>query len=199
MTRRWLHRASMAGLAAFVAAMIACNANTRFEVLQFFFDGVDPPEGYVLPDKPADADQATTSPLRQTMAAGRAPLTPRPTPLPIISTHPAVEEGKNCRTCHDPSRGLAAVDKETRICDRCHEAERKQNNWNHGPINLGNCLPCHRAHGSPYPHLLDQPIPELCLHCHTESEPGAQTEHDFKNLTPELRDCLKCHDPHRTE
>jgi predicted CXXCH cytochrome family protein len=82
---------------------------------------------------------------------------------------------------------------DARLCDRCHGEQRQREGWNHGPINLGTCIPCHRAHESPYPHLLDRPVPQLCLHCHVDALEIMPQYHQVADL----EDCTQCHDPHR--
>lgn len=200
MSFRFGHRAIGVCLFIFLLmALGACNAGTRYKMLSFFFDGVPPPRGY--PARPgSQLEEKTTSTLRAAMAAGarrRAPAAV-PTALPIVSTHPPVAN-KQCDQCHDTRRGLALFANEIQLCDRCHGKMRKEKKWNHGPINLGSCLPCHRAHDSPYPHLLDKPIPALCLGCHEEPSLGKCPRGNPDKIPPKAAKCIDCHDPHRIQ
>jgi predicted CXXCH cytochrome family protein len=128
---------------------------------------------------------------------GRPPppkATARPGPPPIVSTHKPVADHQ-CRMCHQSNRGYyEPIGVDEQLCDRCHKDLRLSQGWNHGPINLGTCLPCHRAHESPYPHLMDRPLPELCLLCHAEDVDRTPKYHQV----PNLNQCTACHDPHRT-
>jgi predicted CXXCH cytochrome family protein len=106
---------------------------------------------------------------------------------------------QQCLVCHDETSGLlpeAQVSR--RFCDQCHGRQRREENWNHGPVNLGDCLPCHRAgHEAPYPRLLDMPIPELCEYCHNEQAKKQMPFHKAKVLLVDIDNCVACHDPHR--
>ncbi len=167
----------------FVSAA-ACAPATRQRVLTFFFDGVPG----------AGGEMAATGP--EAPSRYRPKVTPLATPVPVVmvSVHAPVFQRK-CNTCHDPMRGLEPREQGMKLCDECHGEERKAKQWNHGPINLGTCVPCHRAHESQYPHLLQQPVPDLCTDCH---------RHDFGmdaayHAVPDLGNCTRCHDAHRTD
>ena len=91
------------------------------------------------------------------------------------------------------SSGFAPGAKDAALCDRCHKEQRIREGWDHGPINLGTCVPCHRPHESEYPYLLEKPMPDLCLDCHgTEME-----KYQFYHAVPDVSNCSTCHDPHR--
>jgi predicted CXXCH cytochrome family protein len=174
----------------------ACAASTRYDVLTFFFDGVPPPEGaYVLdveslqlPDKPR-GKFASSEPMDVPAAA-----------IPA-SVHAPFQKNE-CRSCHDISKGLQAGSITIQMCDTCHGEQRRESGWDHGPMNLGTCLPCHKAHSSQYPRLLSQPIPDLCVYCHwSEDSEGGTFEHltEIDAGEKDLNACLDCHDPHRVE
>lgn len=187
MKRMPTRRAARAiGLGLLTLGLLACSPATRLTVLSFFFDGV--PGGKPMPAGAAAARPSASSPFHPE----RAVATPRPTPPPIVSTHKPVVERK-CGLCHETGAGYTPIALDERLCDRCHKAKRDKEGWNHGPINLGTCIPCHRAHESPYPHLLDQPLPELCLTCH----PDTLTRQAPHHKVADIRSCTACHDPHR--
>jgi predicted CXXCH cytochrome family protein len=97
----------------------------------------------------------------------------------------------------------------------------------HGPVASGWCVACHDPHKSPNPSLLRYaPAARLCLQCHERSELAASTEphlakapgeaytpaaprtrrayrvfekveEERQSLAPVVKDCTRCHDPHR--
>jgi predicted CXXCH cytochrome family protein len=175
-----------------IALMIvmACASKRRYEVLSFFFDGVPSPEGTTQTET---RRSFRISPFRaslESLAAARTPV-PKPQAPPIVSIHKPVAE-KKCLECHDTSAGLQPFARNEALCDKCHLEERIREGWDHGPINLGLCVPCHRAHESPYPYLLEQPVPQLCLICHVEDMDRKESYHEVSFVN----DCTACHDPH---
>lgn len=178
--------ARLLGLAALASALLACSPATRVKVLGFLFDGVPgAPSARPAPSSDAAQRQALYHP------AG-AVATPRPTPLPIISTHRPVAE-RHCRECHQTEGRFVPIEMTEQLCDKCHKAQREREKWDHGPINLGTCVPCHRSHESPYPHLLDQPEPEVCLQCHKDDLQRPVQAHQGPAAQ---KGCTTCHDPH---
>lgn len=183
MTPHVQRRGSLAlGLGLLGILLLACSPATRFKVLHFFFDGV--PDG--KPKK--HAPQRPPSPYHPL----RAPRKPAPAALSIVSTHKPVAE-RQCRQCHESGGSFVPIVVDEKLCDKCHRVTREREGWNHGPINLETCLPCHRAHESPYPHLLDLPLPELCLTCHKDDLQSKRKYHQVPNISQ----CMACHDPHR--
>jgi predicted CXXCH cytochrome family protein len=99
--------------------------------------------------------------------------------------------------------------------------------WLHGPVASGWCVTCHDPHKSRNPGLLRHaPAARLCLQCHERSElaesaethlPKApeeayapavprrrrphrlaqKTAEERQSLAPVVKDCTRCHDPHR--
>jgi predicted CXXCH cytochrome family protein len=179
---RW---GQLAGLLLAMTIILACAPATRHKVLCFFFDGV--PDGKT-PSGGAVAKVREPSVFHPLVA----PYKPRPTPLPIVSVHKPVQE-RRCNVCHETERGYMPISMDEALCDRCHKEQRLREGWDHGPINLGTCIPCHRAHESPYPHLLDKPVPQVCMICHLEDIERKRKEHQVANINQ----CTACHDPHR--
>ena len=178
-------------LAALIA--IACSRERRYAVLNFLFDGVPPPRE--APDRSASTgDRATTPTLMGTLPViGRYATTPT-----SGSLHRGMSR-EDCLVCHDRRKGLEpSVEIKRAFCDRCHGEQRRRENWNHGPINLGDCAPCHRGgHTAPAEPLLDEKIPDLCFYCHQEGEEDEARFHRAGTLRVDLRNCITCHDPHR--
>src|SRR5690606_14426887 len=110
----------------------------------------------------------------------------------VRSVHKPYQE-RQCSQCHDMTRGTGDIAHDASLCDKCHYEDRRRGGWDHGPINLGTCVPCHTPHNSEHEKLLALPIPDLCLTCHIEETPTRQEYHDV----PNFNDCVACHDPHR--
>lgn len=190
MNRTW----TFAALAVGISALWACSAGTRHEALTFFFDGAPP-----LGGEEQSADSAEDEATSPTLSVKRFPE--RKVAFPNASRHAPYRRGQ-CHGCHDPARGLMNVAVGVELCDPCHGEQRKNERWDHGPIALGACAPCHRTHSSPHPALLDKPIPELCVYCHGKGEDGeASFSHRTgagieAEKTGNMEDCSSCHAPH---
>lgn len=182
---RWRHGPLLLLL---MAGMLACAPAPRYRVLSFFFDGVPDP------DAPTTSTQVTHR--RRPYALPHRPARPITVPaaLPYVSQHKPYAE-RQCDGCHDLTSGNESMTAGMGLCDRCHEEQRVRERWSHGPINLGMCTPCHKAHESPYPHLLEEPLPALCQRCHEDSMDRIPKYHEV----PELGQCTRCHDPHTSK
>jgi predicted CXXCH cytochrome family protein len=183
----WIVCASVAWL----MLLGACAPATRMRVLTFFFDGVPGAE----PDAGPKHRQKRSAFMQEALplALGKPrPAIKVPAALPIVSRHQPVEK-KQCQECHDVGASFAPLGRDAALCDRCHQPQRLREGWSHGPINLGQCIPCHRAHESPYEHLLSKPVPELCMDCHQDEMDRKRVYHDIADLNR----CVACHDPHR--
>jgi predicted CXXCH cytochrome family protein len=174
--------------------VVACSSEARYHVLSFFFDGVPSPPGVGEHEIGAQAafprPYTSFGPGQPVVAGLEKPAAAR---LLIQSVHEPVRENR-CQACHKPPfRYDEMPPPDARLCDECHLEKRQEEGWDHGPINLGTCIPCHVPHRSQYPHLLDKPIPDLCLLCHKEDLERPEDYHDV----PNINDCIACHDPHR--
>lgn len=167
---------------------MACAPTTRYRVLSFFFDGVPPPPGMEIAEPMGPGE--SISPFRAALQA--MPRAELPDVAQIVSVHAPYAE-RQCSECHGSVMTLDAIPRDAALCDRCHLEQRVEEGWNHGPINLGTCVPCHRPHNSIYPHLLEQPVPALCLWCHADEMQRPTEYHDVPNVDA----CLECHDPHK--
>ena len=177
----------LAGALGLLAAA-ACAPEQRYDTLSFFFDGVPPPPGVL----PAEPDPAAASRHDVVTEVGFTPVVQRPTSLqPVVYVHTPVRR-RECRECHDTAGTMAVLGNGAQLCDKCHYEQRVREGWDHGPINLGTCIPCHAAHSSPYEHLLEQPLPGLCLECHQADMDRNEEYHTIPNVDA----CTECHDPH---
>jgi len=173
--------------AAFLMALAACQPAVRYRTLSFFFDGVPDPNAPQAPSHTQTREAALYHPEPR--------ATPdRPIPPPIVSVHKPYAENQ-CQQCHDMSKRFVPMAVDPTLCDKCHKEQRIREGWDHGPVNLGTCIPCHSRppHDSIWPHLLAKPVPDLCLDCHLEDVTRVAAYH----LVPELPQCTLCHDAHR--
>ena len=208
--RRRLVRA--AGMLWGLLALSACTVPTRHEVLLFLFDGVpeSPRQSVesladVRPPEPETVSLALPPPLpfadgtASATLAAREPAARRRISDNSQGQHHFEMAQRQCLVCHDQNRGMEPVSRvERRFCDQCHQEQRLIDGWNHGPINLGQCLPCHvGGHEAPYPKLVTKPVAELCDHCHGEGGGKRMPFHKTDVLRVDIHDCTVCHDPHR--
>jgi len=113
--------------------------------------------------------------------------------------HGPVASG-DCAGCHVAHRSLEEDLLRVAprgLCTPCHDlqelASRADPNAKlHGPVAAGECMVCHQAHGGEGAGFLRRPAHALCRQCH-----GLR---DLSAKHPELegRECVQCHDPHRT-
>lgn len=189
-------RVAMALGCALVACVVAaCAPESRYRTLSFLFDGVPAPSGMAVDFPIGEAEEGR--PAYRTIFNGGLSLAAKgeiPAPKVVFkSIHKPVAENR-CLECHDPSIGFDKMPAhDAGLCDKCHLEQRQREGWDHGPINLGACIPCHVAHESPNEHLLSKPVPDLCLTCHKEDLERPETYHDVPNID----ECVACHNPHR--
>lgn len=105
---------------------------------------------------------------------------------------------KNCLECHAVhganNRFFLLESEDVKLCDRCHDKDRKDNAFKHGPYDRGLCLACHTPHNSDNDHLLVEPPEQFCFMCHEEmadNSKGAISVHE-----PYVKDCNGCHSAH---
>ncbi len=162
--------------AAFAAVLVlaGCAANTRHEVLAFFFDGVPAPRAA----QAAGAEQA----------AARPPGVPRPG----ASKHVPYAE-KQCDACHDAKATHALVKKGDTLCFECHQLNLAKAVV-HSAIGASGCTGCHDPHTSRYPHLLAADGDQVCFACHDKDTLDKEETHRDRPST-----CLSCHEPHASD
>jgi predicted CXXCH cytochrome family protein len=182
-----------AGAVSLCLLVVACSPAARFRVMNFLFDGVPPPPGSEVPGQvPSSSNQRPLSPFAQGLRGIAGQERQMAAPRVVVSVHQPYAERK-CSECHDNTRGLDDMSHDATLCDKCHVDQRKEEGWDHGPINLGTCVPCHVPHDSTYDHLLYAAVVDVCIGCHAEVVPGSPEYHDV----PNFNDCVACHDPHR--
>ena len=192
--KRRLRHVLLFGAAGLLAALVVagCAPASRYRVLSFFFDGVPVPAGV----EPRPGYESSRTVQRQSSfraALAQLPAPPPPPPAVVYrSIHQPVVENR-CRFCHNPNAPMDEIVHDATLCDACHGDQRREEGWDHGPINLGTCIPCHVSHKSPYDSLLTEPMPDLCLHCHDREGLAEPDYHQVETYDQ----CTTCHDPHR--
>jgi predicted CXXCH cytochrome family protein len=79
------------------------------------------------------------------------------------------------------------------MTSECH-TDLRELTFNHGPLNLGQCVPCHEPVGNRHVFAeRERSGPQMCLTCHEQPAPQAHVHAPF------AADCMACHDPHGGE
>lgn len=103
-----------------------------------------------------------------------------------VDTHPELEKGQHCSTCHELHTGKTRLYlKQAEVLALCGTCHQDHSEFAH-PMGRGvldrsrrgrtvDCLSCHDPHGTAYPSMLvaDQRR-DLCVRCHTDSMMGHQ-------------------------
>ena len=177
--RPWVRIAQSVALAAGIVAaigagLIGCgDSGAQYRVLSVFFEGVPKPGQESVPPTGGAPGGVVAAP-----------------PQPAIFYH-AAYENRLCLPCH--SEPGYQVSPAKTACGACHKAyfQVQSNEWQHGPVAVGQCGFCHLPHTSPYPHLLTRPVPDLCFQCH-DRHTLAKPYH----ATTGNQSCTACHDSH---
>lgn len=101
-----------------------------------------------------------------------------------------------CAQCHEIASEefeLRAEPRELCSMEGCHESFEEEPPYLHGPVAVGECLPCHRPHSSAMYGLLTSADPDLCSSCHARLLTCPVAE-----LFESTR-CASCHEPHGGE
>lgn len=174
--------AVVAAILSAILSLLSCTERGRHATLAFFFDGVP------------SIDQASAAGAGPNAAPGAR----KAVPAPVQIIHRRMDR-KDCSGCHNGAQGFQPTyEVSLQVCDRCHGARRVGEGWNHGPLNLGQCLPCHTSgHGSGNPHLLSKPVQEICLYCHDREDLDKNINHRIAGWSDGEVNCLGCHKPHK--
>ncbi len=128
-----------------------------------------------------------------------------------------VEFTQSCETCHGPGGAHAAGDtaailnpakaggeKASAACLSCHAGEKRRLFWE-GSVHqskAGDCMTCHKVHGTHEKLLKKEGEADLCISCHREVGAALlkRSKHPLRNSA--ARDhrgqmkCSSCHNPH---
>lgn len=117
--------------------------------------------------------------------------------------HAPVKDG-DCASCHvqrvkeHPQKGAKSFELSAKggaLCKECHEGIGKKR-FLHAPVKDGDCVACHKPHGSNERYLLDvgDDRAPLCLNCHE----AAPFKAKFMHGPAAVGSCNACHDPHES-
>lgn len=121
------------------------------------------------------------------------------------TVHAPVKE-MDCLGCHERRTTLhpgksekpsfALIEEGAALCYQCHD-NLSRGRGVHMPVREGECLSCHRPHGSSFPFLLEvgENQRDLCFECHDRDTFEQGVGHGPVSLGV----CTYCHDPHRSK
>lgn len=163
--------------------MISCNPNKNYQTLSFFFDGV--------PNPTLNSDLNDTTKTETESFKIRNLKMDKETEKYI---HKGYKKNE-CGCCHDVDHAYRLIERQPKLCYKCHENFKNQYKYLHGPVAAGYCTACHHPHQSSNEKILVIEIEKLCIHCH---EPGDVSQNPtHKNLGNV--NCISCHNSHGGE
>lgn len=125
------------------------------------------------------------------------------------TVHPAADGGcLDCHTAEDPQiekhqedpdsfkEFKFPVSEDEVLCFACHEDNKTNRKYVHGPVASGDCVQCHNPHASDNSFMLKNDTVNLCKTCHSEMNNVSQFKHQHQ---PVNDDCTACHDPHGSD
>jgi predicted CXXCH cytochrome family protein len=101
-----------------------------------------------------------------------------------------------CSECHElvpPASDESKMVLITDFCLKCH-AELLSDEYVHGPISVGGCLPCHDFSSKPDRYELKSKGSSLCYICHADKKAELEKENLHGPVATGF--CVLCHDPH---
>jgi predicted CXXCH cytochrome family protein len=153
-------------------AFSGCSPETRYETLNFFFDGV-----------PVPGELKTGAKDRRRR---------EPSDVPIFRKH-GPYAAKMCEACHRQGGGDLIMPVEE-LCLNCHDLDLQKRKI-HGPVAAGGCRVCHHPHGSGKAFMLVSEPADFCFFCHDKAEVLSRDTHKAAaGMT-----CTECHDPHSSD
>ncbi len=162
--------------------LVSCSPRLSHTMLNFFFDGVPPPEKV---NSQQSNDMVSMSALKQSGSVERGGSYKNKYFL-----HQPYE-AKFCTACHKENNLAEMIAPEEKLCNHCHDSYDGSYQVIHGPVDAGMCLTCHDPHMSAYPGMLKNESSGLCSICHVKDQ-LSETVHG-----PEMDiNCIDCHDPH---
>ncbi len=167
-------------LFVFLFLFSACSSS-NYEILSFFFDGVSDPNEQKIETKEVAVD---SSGIKK-----REEILKKATPKFVFH---GPYRAKLCNDCHNVEQGFKLLEKEPKLCYKCHEKFEETATILHGPVAAGFCSECHHPHRSKNEFLLLEAGQDLCYKCHDKADIKEIEKHsDIKD-----ENCITCHDPH---
>jgi len=164
----------------FLLVLVLCSG-CQDKWLRIFLDGVPEPE-----IQEEAASEQTVQPQAEQPAAQEA----KPAII-MASRHPDYV-ARRCDRCHDIKSVNYLTSEKREICFSCHQREKFEGTFIHGPVAVGDCLVCHHPHESINGKLLQLAGNDLCFKCHRSEKLSQVEEHSRMEDTG----CLVCHLPH---
>lgn len=164
----------------FLLLLWCCSPEAKYKTLKIFFDGV--------PDPQATEEQKEEQPAKKSSSALKQPATT------MKSRHSDYEQ-KRCSRCHDTTSANYLAAERKKVCFLCHKEDDFRGAFVHGPVAVGDCLPCHHPHESEHPKLLKAAGESLCFKCHKPDHVMVSKVH----LENKAEVCSSCHLPHAAE
>ena len=156
-------------------ALYGCSAETRYQTLSFFFDGVPQPEERI--SDPLTGSMTKTGPKQAVPFRYHGPYA-----------------AKLCWACHQQDGGNKLILPVEKLCLNCHDLNIQKKHI-HGPVAAGGCRICHDPHGSGKAFLLVAEPSTFCFYCHDEAEIKTREVHKSAGSTQ----CTVCHNPHGSD
>lgn len=172
-------------LISLVVLVASCDETRHYEVMTFFFDGVEPPESLRVAADLVDPNLLDSAQQPQG---------------PIWYVHkPVHEPPKKCNNCHSrrgqrrPTAKAFLITPVPQLCYDCHDERLVMGPYVHGPVAVGECVFCHNPHKSQIKYLLEKGgVPQLCYSCHDKDGIELIPDHSVT----ELSSCMDCHYAH---
>lgn len=163
---------------------ISCSEETKYKVLNFFFDGVPDPNAKVVQVDSVKIDSSRIK--RRMMIVKQAALQ--------VFFHEPFKE-RLCEECHNLKKGNELLLPLPNLCFKCHDDFLEEAEFRHGPAAAGYCTECHHPHMEKEKFMLKRAGQELCLYCHNiESVQKNDVHVDIEDTK-----CWECHDPHASD
>jgi len=165
-----------------LSMLVSCSPRLSHTLLNFFFDGVPPPEK-------VQSQQSNDIVSRPAFKQSESAEKEHGYENKYFLHQPY--EAKFCTACHKENNLGDMIAPEEKLCNHCHDRYDGSHQVIHGPVDAGMCLTCHDPHMSAYPGMLKNESSKLCSICHVRDQ-LSEVVH-----TPVMdSNCITCHDPH---
>ena len=167
----------------FVLFVLGCNPNKNYQTLSFFFDGVP---------NPAQNQNSTDTTKMETESFKVRNLKMDKETEKFI--HKGYKKNE-CDCCHDVDHAYRLIERQPKLCYRCHTDFKEEYKYLHGPVAAGYCTACHHPHQSSHENILIVEIEKLCIHCHETGDVSRNPSHKDMGKV----NCISCHSSHGGE
>jgi len=169
------------GLAFFV--LNSCSSSSNYKTLSFFFDDVPNPSSQ---QQVKDSTKTDTESFKLRNIKSKKEIEKY--------IHKGYKKNE-CGNCHDVDHAYRLIERQPKLCYKCHANYKDKYKYLHGPVAAGYCTACHHPHQSSNEHILKIKIEQLCSHCH---EPGDVSQNPSHKEVGNVN-CVSCHNSHGGE